>query len=357
VLTMTAIGAAAQLLPVATRRTLAAVWPIKLVFWLLTPGLIVLIAGMYAADVRATIVGGAACAAALLLFASLFGDNLRRAASMPVVAAYGWAAFSSLVILVILGVALSVDYHFGFLDDHAAAALAHMIIASFGFMGMLALGFSHVLVPMFALANAPDKRTAFAGFALAAAGVVVGASGAIVGNLAVLRAACVLGLIGAAVHLGLMHRVLATGMRKRLGLSFFLVRVSWGFLAVTPLIALLALYGWAGQNGSTLFGLALLGGWLMTFLFGILQRIMPFLASMHVAQPKGAPPLLSDLAGGVPLKIHAACHLGAVAGLVLAVALDNGWIARGAAAVGLVGAVAFAVFTGDVVRRLRAGRA
>lgn len=33
----TAIGASVQLLPVATRRTLAAVWPIKLVFWLVVP--------------------------------------------------------------------------------------------------------------------------------------------------------------------------------------------------------------------------------------------------------------------------------------------------------------------------------
>ena len=47
VLTNTAIGAATQLLPVATRRALAAVWPIKLVFWLTIPGFAILIAGMY----------------------------------------------------------------------------------------------------------------------------------------------------------------------------------------------------------------------------------------------------------------------------------------------------------------------
>src|SRR5262249_40580002 len=50
VLTTTAIGASVQLLPVATRRALAAVWPIKLVFWLSVPGIMALVAGMYVLD-------------------------------------------------------------------------------------------------------------------------------------------------------------------------------------------------------------------------------------------------------------------------------------------------------------------
>ena len=48
VLTTAAIGASVQLLPVATRRPLAAVWPIKLVFWLVVPGLAGLTTGMAA---------------------------------------------------------------------------------------------------------------------------------------------------------------------------------------------------------------------------------------------------------------------------------------------------------------------
>jgi hypothetical protein len=357
VLTTTAVGAAAQLLPVATRRALAAIWPIKLVFWLLVPGLVALVGGMYAGHVGAMIAGSVAAAAGLLLFAGLLADNLRRAGSMPVVAAYGWAAFLSLILLVVLGVALSVDYETGFLPDHGAAALAHMILGAFGFMGMLALGFSHVLVPMFALSIAPDKRMAFAGFIAAAASVAVGAAGALLANSLALIAACAIGVIAVALHLWLMQTCLANGMRKRLGLSFVLVRVSWAMLALTPLVGLAALHGWAGPGAPTLFGLVSLGGWLMTFLFGILQRILPFLASMHVTQPKGGPPLLSDLGAGAPLAVHAACHLVAIAGLALAIVLDNKAVAIAAGAVGLVGALAFAAFTGDVVRRIAWRRA
>ncbi len=352
ILTTTAIGAAAQLLPVATRRALAAVWPVKLVFWLTAPGLIVLIAGMYAYHPLVVIAGAVATTAGLLLFAGLLADNLRRAGSLLVVAAYGWAAFAALIGLVALGLALSIDFDTGFLGDHAATALAHMILGGFGFMGMLALGFSHVLVPMFALSSAPAKRPAYAAFAAAAVAIALATAAALLGSRILMTAAVVIGIAAAAAHVRLMHVALATGMRKRLGLSFVLVRASWACLLLTPLIGLAALYDWAGPNGPTLFGLALLGGWLMTFLFGILQRIMPFLASMHVTQPKGAPPLLSELASEGPLTVHAVCHGVALVGLAAAIILDSGMLVRGAAAIGLIGALAFAFFTGDVVRRL-----
>lgn len=356
VLTTTAIGAAVQLLPVATRRALAAEWPIRLVFWLTVPGLIVLIAGMYTYDPLVLIVGAVATTAGLLLFAGLLAENLRRGGSLQVVAAYGWAAFAALIGLVALGLALSIDFERGFFADHAAVALAHMILGGFGFMGMLALGFSHVLVPMFALSSAPAKRPAYVAFAATVVAIVLGTMGAAHGSTVILTIAGVIGVAAAAAHVWLMRIALATGMRKRLGLSFVLVRASWACLLLAPVVGLAALYGWAGANGATLFGLMLLGGWLMTFLFGILQRIIPFLASMHVTQAKGAPPLLSELAAEGPLTVHAVCHGLALVGLAAAIILDNGMIVRGAAAIGLVGALAFAVFTGDVVRRLIARR-
>jgi hypothetical protein len=292
----------------------------------------------------------------LLLFAGLLADNLRRGGSLQVVAAYGWAAFAALIALVVLGLALSIDFETGFLDDHAAVALAHMILGGFGFMGMLALGFSHVLVPMFALSSAPAKRPAYAAFAAAVVAIALGTAGALLGSTLILTVAGLIGLGAVIAHLWLMRIALTTGMRKRLGLSFVLVRAAWACLLLTIPVGLAALYDWAGPNGATLFGLVLLGGWLMTFLFGILQRIIPFLASMHVTQAKGAPPLLSELAAEGPLTMHAVCHGIGVIGLAAAIILDNGMIMRGAAAIGLIGALAFAVFTGDVVRRLIARR-
>jgi hypothetical protein len=354
VLTTTAIGASAQLLPVATRRALAAVWPIELVFWLTIPGMAAMIAGMYMA--RTTVMTAAAfvTGSGLVLFAALLADNLRRAGALAVVAAYGWAALAALLALVGLGIALAFNYQFGALTDHGAAALAHLILGGFGFMGMLALGFSHVLIPMFALAPAPPKRASLIGFSLASAAIALGSLGAFMDSRPLLTIAGAIGLAAAALHVRLMSRVLASGMRKRLGLSFVLVRAAWLMLPFTLLLGLAALHGFAGPNGPTLFGLLLIGGWLLTFLLGIMQRILPFLASMHAARRAGgALPLMSELAASGPLKLHAICHALAIALLAVSIALDVAWLTRVGGAIGLVGAVAFAWFTAHVMRHVR----
>ena len=353
VLTTTAIGASVQLLPVATRRTLHAVWPIKLVFWLTVPGMIALIGGMYTAQTSILIPAAVITTAGLLLFCGLLADNLRRASGIPVVAAYGWAALAALVLVIALGVTLAINDEIGVLPDHSAVALAHLILGGFGFMGLFVLGFSHILVPMFALASAPAKRPSIASFATASAALVLGTLGALIGSRALLTAATLVGLAAAAVHLWLMYRVLKTGMRKRLGLSFILVRAAWVMLPATLLVGLAALYGFAGKNGPTLFAFLLLFGWLLTFLFAILQRIMPFLASMFVPTPAhGGTAIVSELAGARSLKLHAVCHGLALTALAVAIVLDNAMVARVGSAIGLVGAMAFAWFTADIIRRL-----
>jgi len=353
VLTTTAIGASVQLMPVATRRALHAVWPIKLVFWLTVPGIAVLAAGMAAAETGVLVLGAAAVAAGLLLFALIFADNLRRATGLPVLVAYGWSAWAALLLLFGLGLALALDERTWLLPDHGNAALAHMLLGGFGFMGLLVLGFSHILVPMFALAVAPDKFPSLLVLALALAGLALGAGGALAASRELLAAATLFGLAAAGGHLWLMRRVLTGGMRKRLGLSFVLVRAAWVLLPVTLAVGLAALYGAVGANGPTLFGLLLFGGWLLTFLLGILQRIVPFLASMFPLRPGAGPPrLLSDVAISWPLKLHAACHALALTGMAAAIVLDAPMLMRAAAATGLAGAVSFAWFTTDVLRRL-----
>jgi hypothetical protein len=352
VLTMTAAGASVQLLPVATRRPFAAIWPIKLLFWVFVPGVLLLAAGMYLADLRALIVGAAFVAVALVLFAVLFADNLRRSASLPTVSAFGWAALASLLSIVGLGVALVIDYEHAILPDHSAAALAHLILAGFGFMGLLAIGFSQVLVPMFALSSAPDMRQSFASLALAVTALMAGTAGALLNNPSILASAAAIGLLAAGVHLAQMRRVLVSGMRKRLGLSFILVRVAWAMLLLTLIVGIAATFGLAGVNGPTLFGFLLLFGWLLTFLLGILQRIMPFLASMHATRANGQMPRpMSELSDSQPLKLHAGCHLAALAILSAAIVIESTPLARLGAAIGLLGALAFAWFTADLLRR------
>jgi hypothetical protein len=353
VLTMTAAGASVQLLPVATRRPLAAVWPIKLLFWLLTPGLLLLTFGMYAGQLRGLIAGALLVTAALLLLALLLADNLRRAGSLPVVAAYGWTALAALIAVVALGLGLAGNYEYAVLNDHGAVALAHLILAGFGFMGFLAIGFSHILVPMFALAAAPHQGWSFTAFFAALAALFAGAIGGLTVSPIWLTVASALGLLAAGIHLVQMRQVLLTGMRKRQGLSFVLVRVSWAMLPLTLLVGVATLHGAAGPNGAALFGFLLLFGWLLTFLLGILQRILPFLASMHAMRGQGgSTPPMSALSASLPLRLHAGGHFAALVLLSAAILTDGAVLARAGAAIGLLGSLAFAWFAIDVLSRV-----
>jgi hypothetical protein len=60
--------------------------------------------------------------------------------------------------------------------------------------------------------------------------------------------------------------------------------------------------------------------------------------------------LLSEIAAGWPLKLHAVCHGLALIGVGTAIAIDHAALLRAASAIGLVGAIALAWFMADVLR-------
>lgn len=354
VLGMSAIGASLQLLPVATRQPVLSRRAPAAIWWLYAPGVAVLAFGMGITRPLWLAAGAAAVTVALAAFGVLLALNLRGARGMRGVVAHGWAALAALVALLVSAIALVAIWLGLPLLDRATALALHVAFAVYGFMGLLALGLSYILVPMFALAAAPDERQQLASFVCAAIGLACAAAGAFgLVPRASFVAAALCGLAAAALHLRLMRRALATGLRRALGRSFVLVRVGWVML-VAGLVLALALALEAPVAGlSQGFVLAAVGGWLASFLFGILQRILPFLASMHAA-PGKRPPTPSSLTAERPLDVHFACHLGALALTAAAIGLDSGVLALAAAAVGAVGAAAFGVFYLVVLTRLRA---
>ncbi|HHI82315.1 MAG TPA: hypothetical protein ENJ99_04100 [Rhizobiales bacterium] len=354
VFVMTAMGAAFQLLPVSTRRPMTTHWPARLAYWLLMPSTLLLTFAMATATPMALHGGAVGVVAALLVFALLTGDNLTRARSaMPVVAAHGWAALAALFVFAGLGLALAFDFANGFLPDRPAIAATHMVFAAFGFMGLLAFGFSHVLIPMFVLSRTLPPRPGWLQFGLVCLAVLLGGLGALTGNVMALSAAFAAGLGASAAYLWLMRTALETAMRKRLGLSFLVIKASWGLLVLALVTGLAVSAGAPLPNGFVLFGFLLLAGWLLTFLLGILQRIMPFLASMHAIAKSGRPPLLSELTAERPLKFHAICHFAALVLCTTGIILDNPLVIKAGAICGLAGAISFATFTGHIITRLR----
>jgi len=353
VFAMTAMGAAFQLLPVATRRPLSRVWPAKLVFWLMAPGIVGLCYGMGQGEIAALSIGGVMTAAGLAIGGLAVADNLRRAGSMWLVAANGWVAIGALAGLLVAGLLLSADFSKGFIDDHGALALAHLIVAAYGFMGFLVFGFTHVLVPMFALSPVPPRIIGWVGFALALVALLAGIAASLAGNHTMLSVAGLIALAAAGMHLWLIWWILKNRMRKRLEFPFHLMRLGWAMFPVNLLVGTGLAAGIDVPGGATLFGFVLLAGWLLSFLTGVLQRIMPFLASMHAAKVSGKPPLMSQMTAAMPLKVHAVCHVAALLAVSGGIMAEQAVVVQAGAASGALGAAAFAWFAFKVIVRLR----
>ena len=357
VLAMSAIGASLQMLPVATRQPVRSIAAAKWIWWLFTPGALGFSAG--AAVYRPQLMAWCAFAvlAALLLYCWLLFENLRGARGMPAIRSYGWVAFACLVGMLALGVATVEHYAHGAALDRAAFALAHLVLASYGFMGLLALGFSCFMLPMFALAPPPSERLARVTLGLAGAALGLALAASASGRDAwLLSAACVLGLAAALVHIVMIEQSLRARLRPPLGPAFLLVRVSWACLLASLVVgAGLALEA-LPPRFLALFGVLLVPGWLVTFLVAVMQKIVPFLASVHAGPAGRGSALVSSMTPERTLAAHRALHLAALATLTVGVGADSAALVRLALALGLAAAVTFAAFFIAVLLRLRGSR-
>lgn len=361
-LTMTAIGASLQLLPVATRQSIGSTRWIVLLWWLYLPSLLLLLVGMGWPQTTLLAVGGVGTTAALLLYAVLLARNLAGARGMPVVLVHGWLALAALVVLLAAALSMIGGYvGWTLVLDRGRALPLHVAYAGYGFMAMLIMGFSAILVPMFALSPPPPTRRALTGAGLGALALLLSllAVGADASRWWWVLA-CALALAGFAIHVAQMRRCLADGMRRDLGSSFVLVRLGWGLIAASIALALLQALGAAVPSLQlpdtwlpfTLPTVLLMLG-LLSVLTGVLSRILPFLASMHAPPGKRGPPVPSSLTAAGPQRWHAWAHPAACALLALAVWTGQAWLMVLAALAGASGAVAMVAFFVHAWRRMQ----
>lgn len=354
VLAMTAMGAAYQMLPVATRRQLGPAWACSLSWWLFTPGVALLSLGLGTGWPVALDGGAALCVAGLSLFGLLVGRNLAQVGDLPAVTWPAWVAVGSLAGLLVLAVALVVDMDMGFLVNRPALAAAHAVLAGYGFMGMLVVGFSAVLVPMFVLSKPVEDRDGKRVAVVAGLALLAGLAGTVTTTSWLQAVACGLGLATVGFYLAMQRRVLATRMRKKLEPFFRLLKAGWVLQVLSLLVALALAFEAPAQRMAPLWGWLLVFGWLLSFATGILQRIVPFLASMHSGAKGGKPVLLSHLTHQRLLDLHAALHGAALLSMAAAMVFDLTLLARLAALSGLAGALAFAAFAVVLMIRYRA---
>jgi hypothetical protein len=356
VLAMSAIGAALQLMPVATRQPLRSLAVVRWIWWLYAPGVGALVAAMALQQPQLTALAALPVAVALVMFGVLLARNLAGAhGALPGVRTMGWLAVLSLALALGSALAMLATWAGVAAWPRQGLLMLHVVSAVFGFMGLLALGLSNILVPMFALGPVPPERMQLAIAALAGTALLLAAMVAIDALPRLTLVPAVLAALAAAApHVHTMRQVLRAGMRRELGGSFRLVRSAWAALLLTLALAL----WWAlDANAPAALLVALLAcallGWLSSFLFGILQRIVPFLVSMHLAGTRRRAPTPGSLTDERGLAVHRWCHALALALLAAGIVFDHTLAVRAAALSGTLGALAFAAFLAQVWRRWR----
>lgn len=350
-----AIGASLQLLPVATRQPVR--WPRLpgLLAWAYMPGVVVLVAGMGLSRPAWLAAGAALVIGALLPFALLLALNLRAARGMAGVVLHGWGAQAALALLLASALALVALWLGHPVLGRDTARGLHLVAGAFGFMGLLAFGLSYVLLPMFTLGRVPDDRSQLRAGSAALLAVALAAAAPLADAASTpLRVAALLaGVLALVLHLRLMRSVLASAMRRDLGMAGRLMHGGWAGLGLSLVAAAAALAGPAGSAAGRLWVMAAVLGWLLSFLLGVLQRILPFLAAMHAAQGRRRAPTPSALTLSRALGWHAAAHALALLLLAAGLLLSSSTLLRAAGAVGSVGAAAFVAFVAVLLQRLR----
>ena len=353
VLLSTAVGASLQMLPVALGVAAPSARMCNVTYGLMLAGGVILIGGFAAHLIILPAAGAVLLLAAVGTFAATLFGIVGSASGNRMVRYPVWAAIASLTLAVTLAVLLASDTAFGVLPDHHLAAVAHMVLAAFGFMGMLALGFSQILIPMFAVAEPPRDRMATLAFGLALAALAVTLAALAAGTLIGVALGALTGLAAAGCHVLGMARTLAKRMRKRLGGEFLLIRFSWAMLLLGLILAASLALDLLPPTGPALFGFVVLFGWLLSLLTGVLQRVLPFLASMHVFRAGARPLTPSKLVDERALRVHRWCHFTALGAVAAGILFAEPLPIRLGALTGAAGAVAYGWFAASVFLRTR----
>ncbi len=351
VLLCTAFGASLQMLPVALGQSAPTEAVCLVIFATLVTGAALLIAGFAVAGV--TLMAGAALplVVAVALYVHEIARLLRGSAG-PL----HWfvrTAIIALGVAVLLAAALAANYSLGFLPDHGLFAALHATLAGFGFMGLMVLGLSQILIPMFAIAEPPEEPPLWRAYALAIAALALALTGQGADIAPLTAAGATLGFLAAIQHVQTMRAVVAKRLRRRMGPEFILLGASWVALLLALLAATAAALGLLPATSAALVIILVLYGWLLSILTGVLQRILPFLASMQAARAQARPLAPTKLVDERALQVHLYGHLAGLGAVAAGTAVAVPELIIAGAVAGTVGALGFAWFALTVLQRTR----
>jgi cbb3-type cytochrome oxidase subunit 1 len=359
-ISMTIMGAAYQLVPVALEAQLYSERIARWQYWLMLLGVTGMVAHFWIGYFSGMAWSAGLVFAAAALFGWNMGVTLWRLPRWGIVAKHVAAAAAFFLAVALVGNLMALDKVLGFWRGEVMNILhAHAHLAALGWATMIIFGVAYRLIPMFALAADPDERLPTWQFWIFTAGTAGLYPAVLLGS----RLQLLFGLL-AAGGIGLfVHQVaqIAHGGRKPVldwGVRTALTAVAYLAALVPVGLAFAAGLVPEGEIGARLafaYGFLGLVGWVSLTIIGMTHKIVPFLVWFH---------RYSDLVGTQPVPalhqlyseawqrrgfwlLHAGI-LGTAVGLLAA----SPWGIRGGLAILAAGAWIFALNMLSIYRHL-----
>lgn len=312
--TMIVIGALIQLLPVVLEVPLHSEPFGYVTFWLLAPGVGILISGFWFGDTLLLVIGGTLVVAAMHFFLWNARRTLRAPGARPsVTASFLRASLTFFGLTLTWGFTLALNYRYRFFGQAGFEQLAaHASLGLLGWFTLTAIGVTYRLIPMFAVAHGYSERPCrpllwtlglgFGGLAL---------SNALVAPTWVRNGFLWVSGLGLLAYVAHAAHMMSHRHRRQLELSMRFAAAAWAFLALTATLALLWNVGLLPRAVEAIapgrfeprqmaVGLGYLGamGWISLLIAGMMYKIVPFLvwyALYREQVGRKKVPLLKDL--------------------------------------------------------------
>jgi cbb3-type cytochrome oxidase subunit 1 len=296
-ISLTIMGAAYQLVPVALEARLYSERVARWQYWCMAVGAAGMVAHFWIGEFGGMAFSAWLVLVAAVLFAWNMGVTLWRLPRWGIVAKHVVAAAGFFLATALVGNLMALDRVLGFWHGEVLNILhAHAHLAALGWANMIIFGVAYRLIPMFALAPDPDERTPtwqFWIYTLGIAGlyptVLLGSGLQIVFAL----------LVATGIAL-FVHQVLRIARSRKKPVLDWGVRTALtavGYLVILVPVGLALAAGLIpeGEFASRLafaYGFLGLVGWVSITIIGMMHKIFPFLVWFH---------RYSDLVGKEPV--------------------------------------------------------
>jgi len=294
---MIIFGALYQLIPVALEIPVYSFKIGYIQFYLYLIGIVLFVFSLFKAEFFHLLpIGAMFIYISILLFIANFLISLRNLEVKSITSRFLIAANISLFIGASIGVFLSFNFIYGFYPKIVSLIIGHIVFTLFGFVFMVIMGVSMVLLPMFSLAHKFNDKYINAAFVLAVISIFIGGPSIVItGSVYAIEATFI--LIAATLFLYILQisEIYKRRPRKTKDIGIDTMFLSH-FILILAILAYFSILI-SKHIVFTAFILTVLG-FINTLIYGSLYKIIPFLTWFHRFSSlvgKRKVPMLSDM--------------------------------------------------------------